>query len=93
MLTIYGYRDEINKCIQCTSAKRLCDVKGKEYEFISIADGKDENGPIFNEAVISELLGKLGRESVVGLSMPVIFDGDIHVGSFNELRAYVTKMK
>ena len=49
MLTIYGYLADVQKCINCDSAKRLCTAKKTEFEFKSIADSKDENGPIFNE--------------------------------------------
>ena len=90
MLTIYGYLSEVQKCINCDSAKRLCTAKGKDYEFKSLADSKDENGPIFNDN-FKELLVRLNKTTGVGISLPVIFDGDTKVGGFNELRNYVKK--
>lgn len=90
MLTIYGYLPEIQKCINCDSSKRLCTAKGKEFEFKSIADEKNSEGPIFNEN-FNEMLEKLGRSSAAGLNLPVIFNGDDYLGSFNELRSYFMK--
>ena len=34
MYQIYGYLPEIQKCINCDSAKRLCTAKKKEFEFM-----------------------------------------------------------
>lgn len=91
MLKIYGYLPEIQKCINCDSAKRLCTAKKVEFEFVSLADSRDDSGPVFNDDVINDLLKKLGRTSVVGLSLPVIFNDETHVGGFNELRTYIAK--
>ena len=88
MVTIYGYDEQFHKCVPCLNAKRFCAAKGKDYNFISVVNGKDENGPIFDESVISELLARLGRKEKTGLSMPQIFDGDTHIGGFSELRGY-----
>lgn len=85
MYTIYGYMPEVQKCINCDSAKRLCTAKKAEFEFKSIADEKDENGPLFNENFL-EMLEKLGRSSAVGLSLPVVFKDGVNIGGFNELR-------
>ena len=94
MYTIYGYTPDVQKCINCDSAKRLCTAKKKEYEFISIADSKDEDGqPVFKDEVISDILTKLGRESIIGLSVPVVLFNDEVVGGFNELRAHIAKTK
>lgn len=90
MLTIYGYLPEIQKCINCDSSKRLCTAKGKEFEFKSIADEKNSEGPIFNDH-FTKMLEKLGRETAVGLSLPIIFEDEKYIGSFNELRSYFMK--
>lgn len=88
MVKIYGFDEKYFRCVPCINAKRFCTVKGKEYEFISVVNGRDENGPTFDEDVISELLTRLGRKEKTGLTMPQIFDGDIHIGGFSELRGY-----
>lgn len=85
MYTIYGYMPEVQKCINCDSAKRLCTAKKVDFEFKSIADEKDENGPLFNDN-FAEMLEKLGRSSAVGLSLPVVLKDGQPLGSFNELR-------
>lgn len=90
MLTIYGYLPEVQKCINCDSAKRLCDAKKKEYEFKSLADSKTDEGPVFNSN-FDELLKRLNKTSGVGISLPVIFDGDTKIGGFAELRKYIVK--
>ena len=87
MLTIYGYLPEVQKCINCDSAKRLCTAKKAEFEFKSLADSKDENGPVFNSNY-DEMVTRIGRPNV---SLPVIFNGDEFVGGFNELRAFLAK--
>ena len=92
MLRIYGYLPEIQKCINCDSAKRLCTAKKQEFHFVSIADEKDEDGPIFNEH-FADMLKDLGRPSAVGLSLPVIFNGNDFIGGFNELRTFIAKSK
>lgn len=93
MLQIYGYLPEVQKCINCDSAKRLCSAKKIDFTFLSIADTKGADGsPIFNDH-FDDMLKKLNRESAVGISLPVIFDGDTHIGGFNELRAYIAKRK
>ena len=88
MVTIYGYDEQFHKCVPCLNAKRFCSAKGKNYNFISVVNGKDENGPIFNESVISELLSRLGRKEKTGLTMPQIFDGNKSIGGFDDLKKY-----
>lgn len=90
MLTIYGYLPEVQKCINCDSAKRLCTAKGKEFDFKSLADEKGADGPIFNDN-LNELLKLLNKKTAVGISLPVIFDGDTKVGGFAELRMHLAK--
>ncbi|QHJ75824.1 thioredoxin [Acinetobacter phage vB_AbaM_PhT2] len=92
MYTIYGYLPEVQKCINCDSAKRLCTAKGKEYEFVSIASGTDENGPIWTKE-FHGMLAKLGKTSPVGISLPVIFKGDVYIGGFAELRKDIALSK
>lgn len=92
MYTIYGYLPAIQKCINCDSAKRLCTVKQKEFEFVSIADETDENGPIFNED-FAIMLEKMGRTKAAGLSLPVVFHDGAHIGGFNELRKHIASSK
>lgn len=92
MLTIYGYLPEVQKCINCDSAKRLCTAKKKDFEFLSLADSKDEdNMPIFNEN-LEKVLKRLGRDSAVGLQLPIIFNDDVYIGSFNELRKTINTL-
>lgn len=92
MLTIFGYDEQFHKCVPCINAKRLAEKKGLEYQFISVVKGKDENGPIFNEEVIQDLLDKLGRESKIGLTMPQIFDSrGTSIGGFAEMIAWAAK--
>lgn len=89
MYTIYGYLPEIQKCINCDSAKRLCTAKKKEFEFISIADSKNEDSsPIFNQS-FDEMLSNMGRSSATGLSLPVVFHNGKYIGGFNELRKHI----
>ncbi|QAU03975.1 thioredoxin [Acinetobacter phage Henu6] len=90
MYQIYGYLPEIQKCINCDSAKRLCTAKKKEFEFISIADSVNEHGPVFN-AQFHGMLAKLGRTGPAGLSLPVVFADGEHIGGFNELRAHIAR--
>lgn len=92
MYTIYGYLPEVQKCINCDSAKRLCTAKKKDFEFLSIASGTDENGPIWTKEFHS-MLAKLGKTSPVGISLPVIFEGETLIGGFNELRAHIAASK
>lgn len=92
MLTIYGYLPEVQKCINCDSAKRLCTAKKKDFEFLSLADSNDEdNMPIFNEN-LEKVLKQLGRDSAVGLQLPIIFNDDVYIGSFNELRKIINTL-
>lgn len=89
MFKVFGYDSAIHKCVPCINAKRLLDAKKQEYEFISVVSGKDENGPIFNQEVIDELLTRLNRPSQVGLTMPQVFDPKgSHIGGFTELKEY-----
>lgn len=90
MLTIFGYDSAIHKCVHCDNAKRFCTQKGIPFEFVSVAPSKDENGPVFDDEAIAELLHRLERDSKVGLTMPQIFREDTgeHIGGFSELRTY-----
>lgn len=92
MYQIYGFLPEVQKCINCDSAKRLCAAKGKEYTFVSIATGIDENGPLWT-AEFHGLLAKLGKTSPVGISLPVVFKDGILIGGFNELRTDIARNK
>ncbi|UQS93697.1 thioredoxin [Acinetobacter phage AC4] len=92
MYTIYGYLPEVQKCINCDSAKRLCTAKGKEFKFISIASGVNENGPIWTPE-FHNLLAKLGKTSPAGISLPVIFKGETLIGGFHELRQDIALSK
>lgn len=89
MFTIYGYDEHIHKCVPCINAKRLLATKKKEFEFISVVIGKDENGPVFDDGVILTLLDRLNRDSKVGLTMPQIFEDEVYIGGFTELREYL----
>lgn len=92
MLTIYGYLPEIQKCINCDSAKRLCTAKKKQFEFVSIADSNNEDGsPVFNEN-LEKVLKQMGRESYIGLQLPIIFKDEQYIGSFNELRKIINTL-
>jgi glutaredoxin len=85
MIKIYGFNPEHFKCTPCINAKRFCETKGHEYEFISVSSA---TGPEFNQEVIDELLQMLGRDSQVGLTIPQVFIDDKHIGGFDELRKY-----
>lgn len=88
MYKVFGYDSNIHKCVPCINAKRLLDAKKKDYEFVSVVTGKDENGPVFDDAVIAQLLAKLGRETQIGLTMPQVFAPDgTHIGGFDQLKA------
>lgn len=87
-ITIYGFEEHINKCVPCISAKRLCDTKGVQYSFVSVAPTKDENGPILDEKVLDVLQGLTGTRK---LSMPQIFEGNKRIGGFQELRQHLMK--
>ncbi|WFG78794.1 thioredoxin domain protein [Enterobacter phage vB_VIPECLUMC02] len=88
---VFGYDSKHFKCVPCINSKRLLDAKRKDYEFISVTSGNNEDGtPIFNEEVISELLVRLNRPSRVGLTMPQIFDEKgSPIGGFTELKEYL----
>lgn len=91
MLTIFGYDEKIHKCVPCLNAKRFCTVKKLPYEFISVVNGKDDNGPVFNKSVVDNLLTRLGRDTQVGLTMPQIFWGGEHIGGFDDLKTFFAK--
>lgn len=85
MLMIYGFDSSIHKCVYCDNAKRFCTQKGIQYEFINVMP---EPG-VFDDAVIAELLTKLGRDTSIGLTMPQIFEENgTYIGGFDELRKH-----
>lgn len=89
MITIYGYDENVYKCVPCLNAKKFLTQRGKEFEFISIVTDKDENGQnIKNEKVLHELASRLGLDTYEGLTMPQIFNGDVHIGGFSDLKKY-----
>ncbi|QQV88937.1 thioredoxin [Providencia phage PSTRCR_121] len=85
MIKIYGFNPDHFKCAPCINAKRFCETKGHEYEFISVSSAP---GPEFNQEVIAELLQMLGRESQVGLTMPQVFIDGVSIGGFDDLRKH-----
>ncbi|QQG32266.1 thioredoxin [Citrobacter phage CkP1] len=85
MLVIYGYDSTIHRCVYCDNAKRLAGVKKREFEFKNVMPEKG----VFDDAVIAELLTRLGRDTQIGLTMPQIFDGETYIGGFTELREYL----
>lgn len=101
MFYIYGYNPDHFACGPCINAKRLCEAKGYDYEFISVSKGTEMGRPVFNQEVIENLLGLLDRETPTGLTMPQIFyiehgpvlkmNDLVHVGGFNELRSFKPK--
>jgi glutaredoxin len=93
MLTIFGYDSTIHKCAYCDNAKRLATMKGIPYKFISVAIGKCGDDLEFDNAVIADLLKRLGRESKVGITMPQIFWNDNHLGGFDDFRAVAGQLK
>lgn len=91
MITIYGFDPKHFSCAPCVNAKRFCEAKNIPYEFIAVSqDQEDPNNKSvsFNQPVINELVCRLKRESSNGLAMPQIFNGEVHIGGFSELRTY-----
>lgn len=89
MFKIFGYDNNIHRCVPCLNAKRLLDAKKQPYEFISVVKGKCGNDLEFDNEVIQELLTRLNRPSQVGLTMPQVFDPKgAHIGGFDQLREY-----
>lgn len=87
MFKIYGYIPSVYNCAPCLNSKRLLDAKKHEYEFVSVADSKGEDGkPVLNEAVVDELEALTGTRR---MTMPQIFHDGKHVGGFDQLREYV----
>lgn len=89
MLTIFGYDSTIHKCPYCDNAKRLATMKGIPFQFVNVMPQKE----VFDDAVIADLLKRLGRESKVGLTMPQIFWNEEHIGGFDQLRAKAGTLK
>lgn len=87
MFKVYGFSPSVYNCAPCMNAKRLLDAKRHEYEFVSVAEYKGEDGrPVLTESVVDELESLLGTRS---LTMPQIFHNGKHVGGFDQLREYV----
>lgn len=87
MFKVYGFEPAVYNCPPCINSKRLLDAKRQQYDFVSVADTKDEGGkPVLNEIIVGELESLLGTRR---LSMPQIFHDGKHVGGFDQLREYV----
>lgn len=88
MLKIYGYSEDVNRCVPCISAKRLLDSKNLPYEFISVASL--ENGEVvIDETIKSEILKARGLPDGSRITMPQIFNGTEFIGGFTELREWL----
>ncbi|QPI17823.1 thioredoxin [Pectobacterium phage POP12] len=89
MFKIYGYTPDVYNCAPCINAKRLLDSRQYPYQFISVAKVKTESGkPILDNAVLDELQKLTNTRS---MSMPQIFDGEYHIGGFDQLKEYLRK--
>lgn len=91
-IEIFGFAPEVYNCNPCNNAKRLCDQKGWDYEFISMADSVSERGkPVINQALATELKSRLPGVPMLGMTMPQIFVDSQHIGGFDEFRAFAQK--
>lgn len=72
-VTIYGR----TSCGFCTGARRLCETRGLEYEWVDmVSQGLDKDD-------LSEIAG------VAVHTVPQIFVGQRHVGGFDEFSQYL----
>lgn len=62
------------KCVYCDEAKRLLDRVGRVYQYIDVHE----------DTGAAELFRANGWRTV-----PQIFDGDHHIGGYQELTAYL----
>lgn len=88
MLKIYGYSEDVNRCVPCISAKRLLDSKKIQYNFISVASLKDGE-VVIDETIKSEILNNRGLPLGSRITMPQIFNGSEFIGGFTELREWL----
>lgn len=89
IITIYGF--EHYTCPFCKNAKRLCETKKLDYTYIPVDRGIGEDGKAIKDTtLINEVIAKAGKEIT---TMPQIFINDVHIGGFEEFRAYVIKNK
>jgi len=80
MLTVYSKP----ACPQCDQAKALLKSKGVEFKVVHL-DVQQPKVPGEEYITRDELLAKIPTARM----MPQIMDGDVHVGSLNELKEYL----
>lgn len=90
MITIYGFDPNNYKCKPCIKAKMFAESKGIDFEFKPILKEGTSDTSRANKKELGERRKALGLE-LTGFTMPQIFDGDIHVGGFDEFRNYTPK--
>ena len=77
MITIYGKQG----CPQCDQAKRFCEQAGQEYKYLTL--GADYQ----REEFIQQMQNEYG---VTPRTMPQIVQDGVYIGSFQELKAYLS---
>lgn len=75
-VTIYG---RSQGCPYCDNAKRLCEAKGLNFEFIEVGTG------ITKEALVEKVLA---HTDLPPRTVPQIFVGDQYIGGFNEFHVH-----
>lgn len=82
MFTVYSKPN----CPFCDKAKALLELKGMQYQerIIDVGQPKAE-GKVY--VTVQELKEKVPTAK----SVPQIFNGDEHIGGFNELNAILTR--
>jgi len=76
MFEVFGFDEAHRHCPSCVNAKRLLEVRGKQFMF----------KPINVQENMDEVVKRLGREK---MTLPQIWHNGEYVGGFTELRKYI----
>lgn len=92
-IEIFGFSPEVYNCNPCNNAKRLCEQKGWEYEFISVADKVSSTGkPIIRSDVMEEMRKRFNTDNLLGMTMPQVFIDGKSIGGFDQFRQYAQSL-
>ena len=88
---IYGFDSSLKYCMYCEMAKKLCNRKKIDFNFISVikkADNKD--GYELIPEIENELVKLLGKSELKGTTMPQISVDGNHIGGCDDFKKFLS---
>ena len=89
MIEIFGWDPAEFKCNPCLKAKRICETRKLDFEFLALSKSAEPEGKHLQHK--TELYRRADQKGFVVETLPQVFQNGVHIGGFTELKALLNK--